>query len=210
MPGSDTILERDLAFHLGNREAYELCSIATVCAARPAPDPSFVCLQPNQSQFIAGDFFRSNCRVTHGTIAVNTRQVSNKQRRTIQTINRDLAIMDARLPYCFDFQDGRRHDYRVIFGTRRAIPVFQYHRRRGLQAIIHPLRHYHEYPSRKLPNISDTKTFREKRSKVFWRGNLNGRITTPSGLKGASAVAASDISDSEKVSLLRSFLRFSL
>ena len=210
MPGSDAILERDLAFHLGDREAYEFCAIAAVCASRPAPDASFVCLQPDQSEFIAGDFFKSNCSFANGVIALNARQVSNKQRRTIETINRDLVIMDHSIPYCFDFRDGRQHDYSVIFGTRRAIPVFQYHRRRGLVAIIHPLRRYHEYPSLMLPEICDTKGFHEKRAKMFWRGSLNGRVMTPRGPKGAAGVAASEISDSEKVSLLRSSLRFSL
>ncbi len=131
--------------------------------------------------------------------------------RTIRTINRDVPMMDHSIVYAFDYRDARDCDYTVAFQTQRPIPVFQYHRRRGMAAIIHPLRYVQEFPSNRVYEIDDRKSFGDKQSKIVWRGTLSGRVTTASGPKGARLVAAdAALSETRRVDLLGQSPRFSL
>jgi hypothetical protein len=211
MPSYEAILKRDLAFHMGDREAYDFRSIADVCSSRPELDDSFVCLQPERSDFVCGDFYKRNCRIVGNAIVTRTPQTTSKQRRTIETVNRDLGEMRPDVPHVFAYRDGRKYHYRRIFGTNKPIPVFQYHRRRDLNAIIHPLRHNHEHPSRHIPVVGDTRTFRQKRPKIFWRGEFSGTLFTEWGAMSAAEVLASkDFDEQKREKYLNQSLRYSL
>lgn len=210
VPDSDAILARDIAFHLGEQAAYQVGSIEEICRAHPPPDNGFLCLSVGERGIIAGAAYENNCTVVSDGVRIREgARLTRKQRRTIETINRDRAFMHPAIPYAFDLRDARDHDYAAVYGTSKPIPVFQYHRRRGLSAIIHPLPRYHEYPSSKLRVIEDSKTFAEKRAKIFWRGNLTAWIRTPKQqMTVPRLLTAEDIGIDEKMILLEQSLRF--
>lgn len=206
----ERILERDLAFHLGVREDFEVRSLPDACRQDKLPDDSFVCFKPDQEAVIAGDAYIKNCIVTRHRIEVRQDRLSAKQARTIATVNRDFAMLDPGAYYAFNMRDAREHDYAAFFGTSKPIPVFQYHRRRDLAAVIHPLRPYHDFPSGKIPRLEDRQSFRSKRGQMVWRGNLTGRACVEGASLGFGSVLRSARSESHKKQLLRQSLRFAV
>jgi hypothetical protein len=100
-------------------------------------------------------------------------------------------------------RDGRQYDYAALFGTEKPIPVFQYYRRKGHAAIIHPLPGFHSFPSQQVPKVEDPTPFLTKRPKAVWRGRLSGRVSWRGGYTGFSKVAAdAALSDDEKSAIL--------
>lgn len=207
----EKVLRADLAFHLGSREHYDIYSIRSVCQRYPIGDSDFVCLQKNPPEVFAGSFFKTNCRFSSDKIECDEELMSSKQQRTFRTIKRDYSLMSGDTPYAFALRDRRLHNYKEIFHTKYPIPVFQYHRHKALSAIIHPLRGYHEYPSKNIPRFLDIVPFAEKKPVVFWRGNLAGRIKAraeESPLLGILSDGA--IGAEEQLLLLRQSVRYTL
>lgn len=210
-PDPDAVLAADLAYHLGERDAYDVDALETACGSHAAPDDAFVAFHLGHCEFIAGDYYKENCIITDAGIQIKDASGSSKQRRTIATINRDISLMDGSVPYACDYRDARDYDYAAIFQTERPIPVFQYHRRKGRTAIIHPLRHIQEIPSPKIPSFVDTTAFRDKAPKIFWRGNLSGRVRTNNGVVGTPVVANNKrLTPAERLKLLLQCSRLSV
>lgn len=207
-PDRDTILECDIAFHLGPREHYDVQSLSAVCRRGELPDDSFVCFTPDREAMTVGDAERKCWVVTRNGIEVRQDNRKRKLARTIGTVNRDFAMLDPRAYYAFDMRDGCEYDYAAFFGTAKPIPVFQYHRRLGRAAIIHPLRQYHDFPSRKIPRLEDSHSFSTKRRQMFWRGNLAGRVHTEDEYLGIVNILRGSLAEEHKKRLLRQSLRF--
>jgi hypothetical protein len=124
-------------------------------------------------------------------------------------VNRDIADMAPDIVYAFDLSDGCRHDYAAHFGTAKPIPVFQHSRLKGAAAMIHPLPGFQTFPSRHFRDARDTRPFREKQSRIFWRGKLTGFIETPRGFARPRGIATDrKRSDAEKIALFRTLTRF--
>ncbi|HEY1706729.1 MAG TPA: glycosyl transferase family 90 [Rhizomicrobium sp.] len=205
-PDPAALLADDLAYHLGDRDTYELGAMASAVTQAPAPDSAFLCIQRDRG-ILAGDDYKERCRLTETGIVIDA-DVDGKQRRTVVVINRDFSLLGDAIPYAYEMRDGRKYDYVAIFGTAKPIPVFQYHRRRGCAAIIHTLPGFHTFPSRHIPRLDDTTPFEEKVPKVFWRGQRSGRIESPNGYVGSSRVLADpSYSEAEKRALLRQMPR---
>lgn len=208
-PDLAALLEADLAYHMGERDIYDLHAIEAATSKRPAPDDLFVSFQTDRRVFFCGDFYKENCRLTDCAIVCGLPATVGKQNRQMIVINRDLPLMDPALAYAFDMRDAREHDYAAVFGTQRPIPVFQYHRRKGLNAIIHPLQGFQTYPSRRIPKLEDKTAFAGKRAKVFWRGKLSGNVVTPAGTMGIiRTLDDKNVSDADKLALLQQSARF--
>ena len=209
MPPVETVLESDLAFHLGSFDSYQFAAIAEACAGKEVPWGAFVCFNLGMRHFVSGDFYRDHYAITDTTIERRGELGSFKQVRTIETITRDFSFFDPSLYYCYDLQDARHTDYAKLFGTEKSIPVFQYHRRKDLSAIIIPLYVYHEHPSWNIPKLIDQISFAQKRPKAFWRGDLSGELVSRVGFLGTHAIANHDrLTEDEKIAALRQSTRF--
>ena len=131
--------------------------------------------------------------------------------RHVYTINRDFHLLNPGVFYFYDTLDTRFCNYKEFYKTDLPIPVFQYHRRAGLNAVIIPLSGYHEYRSTHIPEFSDKTAFHEKASVIFWRGVLSGSIPFRGTLWHThSIVGLSDLTDDQKLALLRKSLRFNI
>ncbi len=211
IPQSEDILRADLAFHLGDMDAYDFSALPEACAGREIPWGVFVCLHPGKRKFFSGGFFEENCEINDTGILIKSGNPWPKQVRAIETINRDFKLLDKSLYYCFDLQDARATNYADYFGTEKSIPVFQHHRRVGIPAIITTLIRYHESPSWNIPEIIDTTSFHEKIPGVIWRGDLSGQVQSPLGFGGTHNVVNNiSLSDDQKITALRQSARFRL
>ena len=211
MPHADDVLARDVAFHLGEREQYEVHSIAEVCATRPVPDNAFLCVCLGARKFIAGAAYQEACEIGPDGIRAKRGRLTRKQNRALKVIARDRPFMDPSLPYAFELRDGREYDYAALFGTEKPIPVFQHHRRKGLAAIVHPFSQHHQYTSSGLPPVNDTIPFAEKLPKIFWRGSLTAHLDTPFGrITAGRLLKMNNLDDGQKLPFLRQSPRFAL
>jgi hypothetical protein len=208
-PDYGAILADDIAYHMGERDSYDLESIEAATTGVAAPDDIFVSFQIGRKEFFSGDLYKQRGQFGSAGISFTGGEVIGKLRRQTNAINRDFAELDPEIAYAFDLRDARQHDYAKVFGTRKPIPVYQYHRRRGMHALIVPLPGFHQYPSRRMPKFNDTKTLQEKRARIFWRGKLTGHCQLPQGGVSAIRLAGNTkIGDDEKLAAARQLMRF--
>jgi hypothetical protein len=116
MPSHSYILDQDIAYHLGQREDYHLRKAEDAVRSAAAPDVAFLSFDISRKEILAGQYYKANCRIEGRRIAVVGKEGSDKQQRTIKTVNRDSDFMDDSAFYAFNMMDARRLDYACIFG----------------------------------------------------------------------------------------------
>ncbi|HTT97753.1 MAG TPA: glycosyl transferase family 90 [Rhizomicrobium sp.] len=209
VPDRSQLLARDLSYHLGDRERYDVHAIEPATSSHPAPDDQFVSFRLGARRFFCGEDFRQHCKISADGVTEHGDALSVMQNRAVSMINRDIADMDPDVAYAFDLSDGCRHDYAAHFETAKPIPVFQHSRLKGVAAMIHPLPGFQTFPSRYFRDPGDTTPFLEKQSKIFWRGKLTGFIETSRGYARPRGVATDrKRSEDEKIALFRTLTRF--
>jgi Glycosyl transferase family 90 len=209
VPDRSHLLARDLSYHLGDRDRYDIAAIEANTSSNPAPDDQFVSFRSGTGRFFCGDAYRRHCTITPKGIIDDDGALSVMQNRIPTMINRDIAGIDPDVAYAFDLADACRHDYAAHFKTAKPIPVFQHTRQKGMAAMIHPLPGFQTFPSRFLRDARDTTPFLAKQSKIFWRGKLTGFVETAKGFARPRGIAAGGKrSEAEKLALFRTLTRF--
>lgn len=210
-PLIDDIIYADLAFHLGDRSKFHLSGFKDILLSNAPPDKVFTGFRIRDGNFLIGELYKECFDITAKGIEQRLDCSHGKVVRNCATINRDILEFDPNLYYLFDTEDARAFDYKSFYGTSLPLPVFQYHRRKGLSSLVVPLHNFHNCPSWNIPFIRDSAKFDEKIPKIFWRGALSGTIIFQDKLVFIIPIVNDRSLDvDEKKRILRSAARFLL
>lgn len=121
------------------------------------------------------DFRNENLRTSAKQIRfIKGRLIANNSEgihKRLAAMGNDLKKHGANETYCIDTIDAAY--------SRTAFPVFSYNRLKGLkERFLWPLEGYHSIGDQRFLSVrhKDRMAFGDKKSKIFWRGKLNGQI----------------------------------
>ena len=207
MPDEAEIAASDLRFSFGTLFDSELMDVKKLPPVSP-PSNAFLSFDLHERKFILGHQGLSGARITESGITFEAAG-NPKMLRTLQTINRDFLFLNKRACFAFNTGDAQTHNYQDFFGCNKKVPVIQYHRFDGTDAIIMPLPRYHEYPSSNIPEINYRDFLKQKIPKIFWRGDLSGFALTPMGRRNPAQILGSGrLSRDKKMEILQLYFRY--
>lgn len=204
-------LEWEMNFIFGDLLYSEWTDPRSLARLRRTPDQTLLCLRKGDNEFIWGDEYLPFCKLCGDKIQISEKITPAIIKRNIDVSNIILNEIDEGVPLAICMNDARFFDWQTRTGSKFPVPVFQHHRRIGTKAIILPLPGYLSFPSRYIPKIVDTLTFREKLPKIVWRGGLRGTNLTAHPYRFLYGVLKDHKLDrDEKIDALMSFSRFRL
>jgi hypothetical protein len=211
-PDFERLIANDVSFMLGDLHGQSICNESEAITSDPRLSHVFCSFVKGQENFSSGCHYIKNYKLTEkGPKPISPLEtIDTKIKRNCNTIYRDFSkLIDGDL-YCYNTQDAQTLIYDDVFGRDHGrVAVIQYHRLRGQSAAIFPLQGYHKFPSHNIPDFIDKTRFREKQSKVVWRGSPNGSCPTPAGFIGIPRILANhSLSIEEKTKALRNSGRF--